>query len=528
MTMGVSAKIATPATGTPTHLRDLRSTLAWLKARGDLVETDKEVNPDLEVTGLQKLMDGGCPVLFNNVKGKPNHKVLTNLFGDIKVINAMFGWADDKERTRKLARALSKPLPPQEIPQSEAPCQQIVIEQPNDVNEHLVPIRHTELEKELTIGSGIRCVSGAQFGDGTDVGYNRMNFRWGNVGTFQISPGSHMWQVVTEAYRRNEKVPLTFCFGVPPACTLLAGAAFDYVILPYGCDELGVAGAAQGFPVRVVKARTVDAWAIADSEVVIEGYVDPRDRRFETAESEADQTQGRHHFHPEWAGYMGKAYKAPTFHVTAITMRKEAKRIIYCLGAHTLDEHNIDTSIREAAMFELCHRLQPGIIQDVNIPYCMTDWGGVIIQVKKRSRLEEGWQRNFLTTLLATSQGMRVAIAVSEDTDIYSMDEIMWAITTRVNPQKDILNPTPGGRGQTFMPAERMTAGDREWTATNTRYEGGMGIDATVPYGYEEDFMRPAYPVDRVKLEDFFTKDQIANATGRLAGWTKLLAKTGR
>ena len=377
-----------------------------------------------------------------------------------------------------------------------------------------MPIRHTALEKELTVGSGIRCVSGKQFGDGTDVGYNRMNFRWGNVGTFQISPGSHMWQVVSEAYRRNEKVPLTFCFGVPPACTLLAGAAFDYVILPYGCDELGVAGAAQGFPVRVVKARTVDAWAIADSEMVIEGYVDPRDRRFETAESEADQTQGKHHFHPEWAGYMGKAYKAPTFHVTAITMRKEAKRIIYCLGAHTLDEHNIDTSIREAAMFELCHRLQPGIIQDVNIPYCMTDWGGVIIQVKKRNRLEEGWQRNFLTTLLATSQGMRVAIAVSEDTDIYSMDEIMWAITTRVNPQTDILNPTPGGRGQTFMPAERMTAGDREWTATNTRYEGGMGIDATVPYGYEEDFMRPVYPVDRVKLEDFFTKDQIANVTG--------------
>ena len=40
--------------------------------------------------------------------------------------------------------------------------------------------------------------------------------------------------------------------------------------------------------------------------------------------------------------------------------------------------------------------------------------------------------------------------------------------------------------------------------------------------------MRPVYPVDRVKLEDFFTMDQIANVTGRLAGWTQLLAKTGR
>ena len=510
------------------HLKDLRSTLAWLEEQGDLIVTDKEVDPDLEVTGLQKLMDGGHPVLFNKVKGKPDHRVITNLFGNIDVVNRMFGWDSDKDRTIKLAAALNRPLPPHEIAQSEAPCQRIVIESPNDINQYLVPIRHTDLEKEMTVGSGIRCISGATFGGGTDVGYNRMNFRWDNVGTFQISPGSHMWQVVSEAYRRREKVPLTFCFGVPPACTLLAGAAFDYVILPYGCDELGVAGAAQGFPIRVVKARTVDAWAIADSEIVLEGYVDPRDTRYETAEAEADQTQGKHHFHPEWAGYMGKSYKAPTFHVTAITMRDpKSKPIVYCLGAHTLDEHNIDTSIREAAMFELCNRMQPGIIQDVNIPYCMTDWGGAIIQVKKRNRLEEGWQRNFLVALLSTSQGMRFAVACSDDTNIYSMDEVMWCLTTRVNPRTDILNPTPGGRGQTFMPAERMTAGDKEWTATNTRYEGGMGIDATVPYGYEKDFMRPKYPVDRVKLEDFFTDEQIRTVKAAMTDWGELLAKTG-
>ena len=61
--------------------RDLRSTLEWLRAQGDLIETDKEVDPDLEVTGLQKHMDGGCPVMFHNVKGKPGHRVITNLFG---------------------------------------------------------------------------------------------------------------------------------------------------------------------------------------------------------------------------------------------------------------------------------------------------------------------------------------------------------------------------------------------------------------------------------------------------------------
>jgi UbiD family decarboxylase len=510
------------------HLRELRSSLDWLKARGDLVETDKEVNPDLEITGLQKLMDGGCPVLFNNVKGKPNHRVVTNLFGDMQAINRMFGWESDKARTIALAKAINNPLKAEEIAQGKAPCQEVVIKDPKDVNEFLVPIKHTALEGEMTVGSGIRCVTGRVFGGGSDLGYNRMNFRWGNVGTFQISPGSHMWQVVSEAYRNKETVPLTFCFGVPPAATLVAGGAFGYAIMPYGCDEVGIAGAIQGFPMRLVKAQTCDAMALADCEVVVEGYIDPRDRRFETAEAEADQSQGRHHFHPEWAGYMGKAYRAPTFHVTGITTRKpESKPIIFALGAHTLDEHNIDTSVREACMYELCNRLQPGIVQDVNVPYSMTDWGGVIIQVKKRNRIEEGWQRNFLSALLATSQGMRIAIAVSEDVDIYSMDDVMWAITTRVNPQKDILNPTPGGRGQTFMPAERMTAGDKEWTATNTSYEGGMGIDATVPYGFEEDFLRPQYPVDRVKLEDFLSKEQIANVKGRMKGWLESLAKTG-
>src|SRR5262245_9022198 len=231
---------------------DLRGTLEWLKSQGDLIETDKPVNPDLEVTGLQKHLDGGCPVLFNNVKGKPHHRVLTNLFGDINVINKMFGWKDDVERTRKLAYALSHPLKPVEILQSEAPCQEHVIKNPKDVNEHMVAIRHTTYEPELTVGSGIRCVTGPQFDGGSDLGYNRMNFRWGNVGTFQISPGSHMWQVVNKYYKANEPVPITMCFGVPPACTLLAGAGFDYAVLPMGCDEIGIAGAVQGAPIRLV------------------------------------------------------------------------------------------------------------------------------------------------------------------------------------------------------------------------------------------------------------------------------------
>ena len=526
--MSTARKDAAP--GAPSDkVHDLRGTLEFLEAEGDLVITDKEVDPDLEIISLQKRFDGGCPILFNNVKGKPNNRVVTNLLSDQNIINKLFGWPDNVTRTRMTADALRNPIPPVIIDQKNAPAQEVVIENPVDVNDFIVPVRHTEFEPELTVGSGIRCVTGEHFKGGTDLGYNRMNFRWGNIGTFQISPGSHMWQVVSRYYKSDEPVPITICFGVPPSCTMMAGAGFDYVILPEGCDEIGVAGAMQGAPVRMVKARTVDALALADAEVVLEGYVYPRDRRFETAEAEESGMQGKHHFHPEWSGYMGKAYKAPTFHCTAVTTRApETKPIIFALGVHTMDEHNIDTTIREAAIYELCHRMQPGIVTDVNIPYCRTDWGGAIIQVKKKSKIDEGWQRNFLSAILSTSQGARVAIACSEDTDIYDMDDVMWCITTRVNPHTDILNPLPGGRGQTFMPAERMTAGDKEWTASNTRFEGGMGIDASVPYGYEEDFLRPQYPVDKVDPKNWFSDADINNMSKRMHGWMHSLAKYGR
>src|SRR5438309_2717380 len=323
------------AVKTERDISSLRSTIEWLRATNQLLETDVEVDPDLEITGIQKTLDGSLPILFNQVKGYPHARAVTNLFANTDVMNRMFGWESDYDRTGKLAYALTHPIRSSEMSQNEAPCQEEVITDDLDVNKFITAIRHTHLESELTIGSGNSVVVGDYFHGGTHIGYNRMNFRWGNVGTFQASPGSHMWQVITEHYRSEQGIPLTMCFGLPVACTLIAGGGFDYVVLPRGGDELGAAGAVQGFPVRLVRARTVDAWAVADCELVLEGYLRPRDKRYETAESEAADRQGRYPFHPEWAGYMGKAYKAPTFHVTGITTRDRAQRpLIYALGVH--------------------------------------------------------------------------------------------------------------------------------------------------------------------------------------------------
>src|SRR2546430_2537217 len=121
----------------------LRKALEFLQAQGDVLTTDVEVDPDLEITGLQKHLDGGPVLLFNRVKGKPHARAITNLFADINVVNKMFGFSGPTDRVRRIAHALTHPIKPVEIPQSEAPCQEEVLTDDLDVNKYITAIRHT-------------------------------------------------------------------------------------------------------------------------------------------------------------------------------------------------------------------------------------------------------------------------------------------------------------------------------------------------------------------------------------------------
>src|SRR5205085_10317223 len=116
--------------GTPAATEDIRSppaTIAWLRREGLLLETDVEVDGDLELTGVQKHFDGSYPVLFNNVKGYPHARAITKLFANMDIVNRYFGWKDGKERTKKLAHALTHPIPAEIVRQDEAPVQEKVI-----------------------------------------------------------------------------------------------------------------------------------------------------------------------------------------------------------------------------------------------------------------------------------------------------------------------------------------------------------------------------------------------------------------
>jgi len=504
-------------------ISSLRGTIEYLTQIDELLVTDVEVNPELEVAAIQKHLDGGSAILFEKVKGYPNARIVTNVFASAERVSKFFDVEDPKKLKFKIIDAINRPMPPRIV--EKAPCQDVVIDRDIDVWSIIPMISHTPSDPGRTLGGGNTLITGKYFWGGTHISYNRMHFRGPTYSSFQISPGSHTDMVATEFYKK-EHIPMTINMGVPPACTLMAGAGFVYTILYKGCDELGIAGAIQGFPVDIVKAKTVDAYSIANSEYVIEGYLDTTQKVWESELAERDNRQGIYPFHPEWSGYMGKAYRTYKFVVTAITYR-ENHPIYYPLIVHGYDDHNIDTMVREACFFELAERISPGLCVDTHIPMCIPDWGGVIYQIRKRRQRDEGYHRNILSAALSCSLGARLAIAVDPDVDINNMDDIIWALATRVDSYTGIFTVAPGGVGQTFQPAERSSAGERDWTQANIRFSGGIAIDATVPFRYRDAFERARYPIEVVDLRQWFKEDTIEKARASQPTYARYFSKTG-
>jgi gallate decarboxylase subunit C len=109
----------------------LRSTLEYLEAVGELVSTDVEVDPHLEVAAIQKHFDGGAALLFNRVKGYPNARICNNIFASAERIGKLFDCDDPRALKHKVVEALRNPLAPVEV--KDGPCQELVLTRDLDV-----------------------------------------------------------------------------------------------------------------------------------------------------------------------------------------------------------------------------------------------------------------------------------------------------------------------------------------------------------------------------------------------------------
>ena len=176
---------------------------------------------------------------------------------------------------------------------------------------------------------------------------------------------------------------------------------------------------------------------------------------------------------------------------------------------------------RAASIYEYARRIvPPDFIADVNILQGQKGLLGVTFQVRKTRRRYEGYQKTLLRNILTLPEAPQVGIVVDEDVNIYSAEDVIWAITTRVNPATGII-VGGGERHRQGNPMEELSP--------ESGLQGFIGIDATVPFDHplKAVFRQGKYPVDKIDLRRWFTEEQIASARARQSEYGRLLAERG-
>jgi UbiD family decarboxylase len=440
---------------------------------GDLLEVNRPADPFLEIAAVARATDGGPAVLFRNIVGHPGRTVLTNVFGDRRRIARLCGVEPDY-LPRFLADAALSPIPSEEV--SEAACQSTVITRDIDIARTVPITQQTKADAGYVITGGLVLARDPETGD-FNGSYHRMRVLSAQNTCMTIQAGRHLLEIVRKFRKagRNQ-VPITVNIGASPAALLACSGSTQQTLTPMGYDELGFAGALQGEPVGVVAARTQPgAWAIAESELVLEGYIDTT----QLASEEDSGQDGARAMMPEAGGYMGRAWKVWTFTVTAITHRPNYHYWFpLAINAETT---NLMALPAEASVYDACRRISPRVFDTCQALQGMRGCLGMVIRINRKSFRDEGLQNNLAFGALSAHSDMGWVIAVDHDIDISNADDVLWAVISR-GDMKD---------GLMLSPLAKVSGMLAEGSAA------GLGrkvyIDATAPFAERERYERGVF-----------------------------------
>lgn len=497
-------------------ISSMRSALELLMAEGDVVVVKEEADPIYEISGITKSFDSGPVLFFEKIKGYSGVRDVANVFANEAIYPKLFDASNDKEMMRRAHEALLHPIPPKVV--TDAPCQEVVITDGIDVLATVPILKHTGEDAGRILGGLNVLICGKYFNDGFEISFKRTHFQGKDWGTMMAGDHTHIGKII-RAFR-GERIPVTLNICTPPAVNLAAGGTYIQSVVPFGSDELGFAGGLQGFPVEIVKAKTVDGYAIAQAEWVVEGYIDTTQHIWESEKAAKADKWDVAPFFPEYTGYLGGAVKTSKFVATAITHRQD-RPIFYSPLAHSMEGENLLRPFRAASIYEYARRLvPPDFIADVNILQGQKGLLGVTFQVSKTRRRYEGYQKTLLMNILTIPEAPQVGIAVDDDVNVYSAEDVMWAITTRVNPATGII-VGGGERHRQGNPMEELSV--------ESGLQGFIGIDATVPFDHplKAAFRQGKYPIDKVDLRRWFTEEQIVAARARQTEYGRVLAQRG-
>ena len=267
------------------------------------------------------------------------------------------------------------------------------------------------------------------------------------------------------AVARGERLPVAFAVGSHPGDFLAAIAATPPT------DELDTVGAVRGAPLPTVKCVTVDIKVPADAELVLEGYLDERGL------IEPEGPYG------EYIGYYGLLKNNPVFHLTAITRRRDALFQTVTIGGARLgftDTAQLGAAKTEAAIWSV---LQQAIREPVAV-CCTASSGGMYnVRVSMRQR-NPGEARNAIAAVFGSLGDVKHVFVVDDDIDVFSDEQIDWALATRFQADRDIVVAS----GFRCIPLDPSLQGSRAGAKA--------GFDCTKPFGKADsgEFTVPRAP----------------------------------
>jgi 4-hydroxy-3-polyprenylbenzoate decarboxylase len=442
---------------------DLNDFISDLDKRQLLSRIRQTVSPDLEISALTdrvcKLPGGGPALLFERPTGF-DIPVATNLFGSTERMCLVLGVSSLDDVAREIDELLTPKMPsglldafkmlpmldrlrdlmPKTV--KDAPCQEIV---KRDGSLDELPVLKTWPEdggRYITFPlvmtkdpeTGVR-----------NMGTYRMQVFDGRTTAmhWQRHKGGAQHHRVAE--RMGKRLEVAVALSPDPALAYAATAP-----MPEGLDELLLAGFLARRRIELVKAVTVDLEVPASAQIVLEGYVEPGERRREGP-------FGDH------TGFYSLAENFPVFHLTCITMRKKPVYLTTVVGIPPQEDYYLGKA-SERIFLPMIRKTVPEIV-DMHFPAEGIFHNIVLVSIDKRY---PGHARKIMNAFWGLGQLMfsKTIIVVDKDVDVQNVSEVAWIAGTHIDPQRDI----------------QFTRGpmdDLENASDLPAYGSKMGIDAT-------------------------------------------------
>lgn len=446
---------------------DLREYINRLEEVGELKRIKAEVDGNLELGAIMRRANDlrEPALLFEKIKGySSDYPVFANVVGATKpntygrVCVALDLPLDTQplEIIDELVRRFSNPIKPVSV--NKGPCKENIITG-NDVDLLRFPIPY------------LRGLDGGRFLGTwhTDINKSADN-RWVNWGMYRhmlidkqsiswlANPGQHGPGIYYQQYEaKGEKMPIAVVIGTDPACALASMS----LVTPY-INEVEIAGGLRGKPVELIKCETSDLEVPATAEIVLEGEVLPQERMPEGPFG-------------EYTGYCS-ADRAPrpVIHIKCITHRNKP---IFTVS--TPGKPFDDTTFAYALCGSAALTME---LRKIGLPFkslfLTPSMMAVIISTKETY---PGYIHTLCSAIWGTKSGIYrpTIIAVGEDVDVTNADEVLWALTTRVHPVRDIhvIKRAPGSPLFPFLSAEERS----------TLTGAAVYYDATFPFEWKEN-----------------------------------------